>query len=149
MVGLDTSHESLGAAFKTRQKRKHTVDDCVMYCGDWDGLQRHKQDVLEWIAGAQDEDSREYNMGPGRCLVTHAVRSVYASLQELSYLRVFLNQNFQTQLIPCTSPVDDHASNRAAETVLAPSAQKGKRSLTWKIDNWLERSTITRERSRE
>ena len=29
------------------------------------------------------------------------------------------NQNFQTQLIPCTSPVDDHASNRATETGLA------------------------------
>ena len=25
------------------------------------------------------------------------------------------NQNFQTQLIPCTSPVDDHASNGAVE----------------------------------
>ena len=33
------------------------------------------------------------------------------------------NQNFQTQLIPCTSPVDDHASNRAAETVLAKEPQ--------------------------
>ena len=25
------------------------------------------------------------------------------------------NQNFQTQMIPCTSPVDDRASSRAAE----------------------------------
>ena len=42
------------------------------------------------------------------------------------------NQTFQTQLIPCTSPVDDHASNRAAETVLAKesSTQEGKRSST-------------------
>ena len=88
---------------------------------------------------------------PEKGPVPQAVRGVYASLQELSYLRVILNQNFQTQLIPCTSPVDDHASNRAAETVLAkePSAQKGKRSSTCEIDNWLERSTMTKERSRE
>ena len=104
------------------RKGKHTVDDCVMYRDDWNGQQRHEQSVFVWTAGAQDEDPWEYNI-------------VYASLQELSYLRVILNQNFQTQLIPCTSPVDDHASNRAAETVLAPSAQKGKRSSTWEIDN--------------
>ena len=128
--GLDRSHESLGAAFKTRQKGKHTVDDCVMYRDDWNGLQRHEQRVFVWIAGAQDEDPWEYNIAPRKGPVPQAVRGVYASLQELSYLRVILNQNFQTQLIPCTSPVDDHASNRAAETVLAPSAQKGKRSST-------------------
>ena len=42
------------------------------------------------------------------------------------------NHTFQTQLIPCTSPVDDHASIRAAETVLAKesSTQEGKRSST-------------------
>ena len=28
------------------------------------------------------------------------------------------NQNFQTQLIPCTSPVDDHATNGAVETMV-------------------------------
>ena len=130
--GLDRSHGSLGAAFKTRQKGKHTVDDCVMYRDDWNGLQRHEQRVFVWIAGAQDEDPWEYNIAPRKGHVPQAVRGVYASLQELSYLRVILNQNFQTQLIPCTSPVDDHASNRAAETVLAkePSAQKGKRSST-------------------
>ena len=44
--GLDRSHESLGAAFKTRQKGKHTVDDCVMYRDDWNGLQRHEQRVF-------------------------------------------------------------------------------------------------------
>ena len=27
-------------------------------------------------------------------------------------------QNFQTQLIPCTSPVDDHATNGAVETMV-------------------------------
>ena len=55
------------------------------------------------------------------------------------------NNNFQTQLIPCTSPVDDRASNRAAETVLAKesSAQEGKRSSMWDIDIWLKRWTRT------
>ena len=103
---------------------------------------------------------------PRKGPVPQVVRGVYASLQEFVYLRVILkndgvtlitaverivqgkgtvdNQNFQTQLIPCTSLVDDHASNRAAETVLAPSAQKGKRSSTWEIDKWLERSTMTK-----
>ena len=38
------------------------------------------------------------------------------------------NQNFQIQLIPCTSPVDDHASNRAAETVLAKESSQPKRA---------------------
>ena len=28
------------------------------------------------------------------------------------------NQNFQTQLIPCTSPVDDHATNGAVEAMV-------------------------------
>ena len=53
------------------------------------------------------------------------------------------NQNFQTQLIPCTSPVDDHASSRATETVLAKesSTQEGKRTSTWDIDNWRKRLT--------
>ena len=57
------------------------------------------------------------------------------------------NQNFQTQLIPRTSPVDDHASNRAAETVLAKesSAQEGMRSSTWDMDIWLKRLTRTNE----
>ena len=38
-------------------------------------------------------------------------------------------------------PVGDHASTRAAETVLAKesSAQEGKRSSTWDIDIWLKR----------
>ena len=57
------------------------------------------------------------------------------------------NQNFQTQLIPCTSPVDDHASSRATETVLAKesSTQEGKRSSTWDIDNWRKRLTRANE----
>ena len=57
------------------------------------------------------------------------------------------NQNFRTQLIPCTSPVDDHASCRAAETVLAKESptQEGKRSSTWDIDNWRKRLTRTIE----
>ena len=35
--GLDRSHESLGAAFNTKEKGTHTIDDCAMYCGDWNG----------------------------------------------------------------------------------------------------------------
>ena len=38
--GPDRSHESLGAVFNEKEKGKHTVDDCVMYCGDWEGQQR-------------------------------------------------------------------------------------------------------------
>ena len=92
-----------------------------------------------WIAGAQDEDPWECNIGLRKGLVPHSVRGVHASLQELSYLQMIRKndgvtitavertvqgkgtvdtQNFQTQLIPCTSPVDEHASNRAVETVV-------------------------------
>ena len=28
------------------------------------------------------------------------------------------NQNFQTQFIPCTSPIDDHATNGAVEAMV-------------------------------
>ena len=61
------------------------------------------------------------------------------------------NQNFQTQLIPYTSPVDDHASSRAAETAPAKesSTQEEKRSSPWDIDNWLKRSTRTNEQLME
>ena len=57
------------------------------------------------------------------------------------------NQNFQTHLIPCACPVDDHASSRTAETVLAKesSTEEGRRSSTWDIDNWLKRLTRTNE----
>ena len=64
---------------------KNTVDDCAMYRNDWNGLQRHEQRILVWIAGAQDEDPWEYNIALG--LVPHSVRCVHASLQELSYLQ--------------------------------------------------------------
>ena len=115
------------------RKEKHTVDDCAMYRDDWNALQRHEQRIFVWIAGAQDEDPWEYNFAIRKGLVPHSVRGVHASLQELSYLRMILkndgvtlstavertdqekgtvdNQNFQTLLIPCTSPVDDHATN--------------------------------------
>ena len=61
------------------------------------------------------------------------------------------NQNFQTQLITYTSPVDDHASSRAAETAPAKesSTQEGKRSSPWDVDNWLKRSTRTNEQLME
>ena len=119
---------------------KHTVDDCAMYSDDWNGLQRHKQKIFVWIAGAQDEDPWEHNIALRKRLVPHSVRGVHASLQELSYLRMILkndggtlitavertvqgkgtvdNQNFQTQLIFCTSPVDDHATNGAVEAMV-------------------------------
>ena len=92
----------------------------------------------------------------------HILSDVFGFWQELSYLRMIIqndgitwitavgiaiqgkgtvvNLNFQTQLIPCTSLVDDHASNRAAETVLArePSAQEGKQSyLVMNLTNQL------------
>ena len=86
--GLDRSHESLGAAFNTKEKGKHTVDDCAMYCGDWNGLQRHRHGVHVWPDGAQEEDQWEYDIAPKKGLVPCAVRGVYASLQELSYLRM-------------------------------------------------------------
>ena len=36
--GRDRSHESFSDAFNTKEKREHTVHDCVMFCGDWDRL---------------------------------------------------------------------------------------------------------------
>ena len=93
-----------------------------------------------WIAGAQDEDPWKYNIALRKGLVPHSVRGVHASLQELSYLRMIRKndgvlitavertvqgkgtvdtQNFQTQLIPCTSLVDDHATNGDVETIAA------------------------------
>ena len=134
--GLDRSHESLGAAFNT----KDTVDDCAMYCGDWNWLQRNRYGVHVWPDGAQEEDQWECDIAPRKGTVPHAVRGVHASLQDLSYLRMILKndgwtlitvletivqgkgtvdtQNFQTQLIPCTSLVDDHATNGAVEAVV-------------------------------
>ena len=94
--GLDKSPESLGAAFNTKEKRKHTVDDCAMYCGDWNGLQRHKQGVHVWPDGAQEEDQWECDIAPRKGPVPHAVRGVYASLQELSYLRLILKSDCVT-----------------------------------------------------
>ena len=138
-------------------------------CGDWNWLLRNRYGVHVWPDGAQ-EDQWEYDIAPRNGTVPHAVRGVHASLQELSYLRMILkndgwtlitvlettvqgkgtvdNQNFQTQLVPRKkSPVGDHASTRAAESVLAKesSAQEGKRSSTWDIDIWLKRWTRTNE----
>ena len=62
--GLDRSHESLG---------------------DWNGLQRHRHSVM-WPHGAQEEDQWEYDIAPRKGPVPHVVRSVYAYLQESSYL---------------------------------------------------------------
>ena len=145
------------------------LTECVRVLGVvsefFNKLPDHKNVTFEETYAAQDEDPWEYDIAPRKGTVPHAVRGVCASLQELRYLRIILksdvaavdttvqgkgtvdNQNFQTQLIPCTSPVDDHASNRAAETILAreSSTQEGKRSSTWDIDNWRKRSTKTND----
>ena len=78
--GLDRSHESLGAAFNTKEKGKHTVDDCAMYCGDWNGQQRHRHGVHLWPDGAHEEGQFQYDTVPRKGPVPHAVRGVYASL---------------------------------------------------------------------
>ena len=65
--GLDRSHESLGAAFNT----KDTVDDYAMHCGDWNWLQRHKYGVRVWPDGAREEGQWEYDIAPRKGLVPH------------------------------------------------------------------------------
>ena len=72
-------------------------------------------------------------MVPRKGPVPHAVRGVCFFLQELGYTRMVLKsdgepsitglvtavqKNFQRQLIPRTSPVDDHASNGAVEAMV-------------------------------
>ena len=79
-------------------------------------------------------------MVPRKSPVPHAARGVCVFLQELGNTRMILktngeqsitalvtavqiewagdSNNFQTQLIPRTSPVDDHASNGAAEAMV-------------------------------
>ena len=46
--------------------------------------------TFEETDAAQDEDPWEYDIAPRKGLVPHAVRDVYASLQELSYQRMIL-----------------------------------------------------------
>ena len=119
-------------------------------------------------------------MAPRKGPVPHAVRGVFASFQELGYTRMILksddvplitflvtavqkrwavdNQNFQTQLIPGTSPVDDHESNRAAETSCqggpepkrASEAQRGILAFGWnnrrgQMNIWSERELVLLE----
>ena len=72
---------------------KHAVDDYALYRDDWNGLQRLEQRISVWIAGAQDEDPWEYNIALRKGLVTHSVRGVHASLQELSYLQMILKND--------------------------------------------------------
>ena len=79
-------------------------------------------------------------MAPKKGPVPYAVRGVCVFLQELGYTRMVLksdsepsiralvtavqkewagdSRNFQRQLIPRTSPVDDHASNGAVEAMV-------------------------------
>ena len=51
-------------------------------------LRGDKNATFEETDAAQDEDPWEYDIAPRKCLVPHAVRGVYASLQELSYQRM-------------------------------------------------------------
>ena len=75
--GLDRSHESLGAAFNTTD----TVDDCAMYCGDWNWLQRNRYGVHVWPDGAQEEDQWEYDIAPRKGLVPHSVHAFFARVE--------------------------------------------------------------------
>ena len=68
------------------RKGKHTVDDCVIYRDDWNGLQRHEQRVFVWIAGAQNEDPWEYNIAPRKGPVPQAVRGVHAVFARVELL---------------------------------------------------------------
>ena len=84
---------------------KHAVDDYALYRDDWNGLQRLEQRISVWIAGAQDEDPWEYNIALRKGLVTHSVRGVHASLQELSYLRMILENDGWTLITAVESSV--------------------------------------------
>ena len=52
-----------------------------------------KNATFEETDAGQDEDPWEYDIAPKKCLVPHAVRGVYASLQELSYQRTILKSD--------------------------------------------------------
>ena len=54
-------------ALNMKEQGKHTIDDCAMYCGDWNGLQRHRHGVHVWPDGAQEEDQWEYVIAPRSC----------------------------------------------------------------------------------
>ena len=79
--GLDRSHESLAAAFKT----KDTVDDCAMYCGDWNWPQRNSYGVQVYLRMILKND--------GWTLITALETTVQGK-------GTVDNQNFQTQLVP-------------------------------------------------
>ena len=106
-----------------RKKGNTQFDDCAMYCGDWNGLQRDRQGVHVWLDGAQEEDQWKYDIAPRKGLVPHAMETTVQGEGKEGH------PEFPNTIAPCTSP-EDHASNKAAETVLAKesSAQEGKRS---------------------
>ena len=60
-------------------RRTHTVDDCAMYCADWNGLQRHRQNVQVWVDGTEEEDQWKARLAPRKGLVPNTVRGVCAS----------------------------------------------------------------------
>ena len=81
-------------------------------------------------------------MVPRKRPVPHAVRGACVFLQELGCTRTDLvtalqkewareSKNFQTQLIPRAIPVDDHASNGAAEAVVHRSSRE-RVKLPWR-----------------
>ena len=43
----------------------------AMYCGGWNGLQRHRHGVHVWPDGAQEEDQWEYDIAPRKGPVPH------------------------------------------------------------------------------
>ena len=122
-----------------------------------------------------------YSLGlvvPRKRPVPYAVRGVCVFLQELGYTRMVLksdgepsitalvtavqkewagdSNNFQRQLIPRTSPVDDHASNGAVEAMVHSLEGSPERArLPWKklwesILPWLhERVTRARAATQE
>ena len=117
--GLERSHESLGAAFNT----KDTVDDCAMHCGDRNWLQRHRYGVHVWPDGAREEDQWEYEFAPRKGLVPH---SVHAFLQELSYLRMIFKSDGVTLITALETTVQEKGDSRQPEFPNSVSSLKEK-----------------------
>ena len=67
----------------TMEKGKYTVDECAMYCGDWNGLTETQArcPCVGLMAPKRTNGSTTVLQGEGP--VPHVVRGVYASLQEL------------------------------------------------------------------
>ena len=156
MVDWTGRVESLGAAFNTKEKNgntQSTIAPCTVVIGM--GCRDTGKVSMCGLMAPKSRTNGNTTLLQGKVFVPHAVRGVCASSQGLSYLRMILKSDgvtlttamettvqgegkeghpeFPNKVDPCTSPVEDHASNRAAETVLAKesSAQEGKRSSMW------------------